>query len=106
MRIPEFVAGPAIVEVKRIKFDSNWNISDIVRKACQKAHTCIVENEKIKIYHICYVIPETMTNTDIKKIIKIVKNYTNLYINFVKVKKLNIVFAKAPLCCFVCSNTK
>tara|TARA_B100000945_G_scaffold265828_1_gene225418 strand:- start:332 stop:652 length:321 start_codon:yes stop_codon:yes gene_type:complete len=104
MRVPEFVAGRAIVEVKRVKFDENWNISEIVRKACEKAHKCLIDNERIHIYHICYVIPESMTNNEIKLLIKLIKMYTRMNIQFIKVKKMNIVFAKAPESCFVCSR--
>tara|TARA_B110000008_G_C16958166_1_gene559020 strand:- start:360 stop:812 length:453 start_codon:yes stop_codon:yes gene_type:complete len=100
MRIPEFVAGHVIVEVKRIILE--WNVGEIVKKACQKAHKLLVDNEKVTIFHICYVVPLSMNVTDIRKLAKIVKHYTGLYSFYVHVKKMNIVFAKAPDKCFIC----
>lgn len=98
MRVPEFISGNEMVEVKRIRLE--FNVEDIVRKACEKAHESIVNNEKINVFHICYALPFSTDNTEVKILQKKVKSYTLQYSKYVYVKTLNIVFTKAPDVCF------
>lgn len=98
MRVPEFISGNEMVEVKRIKLE--FNVEDIVRKACEKAHESIVYNEKINVFHICYALPFSTDNTEVKMLQKKVKTYTIEYSKYIHVKTLNVVFTKAPDVCF------
>lgn len=98
MRVPEFIAGNAMVEVKRLKL--GFDVADIVRKACEKAHFELVENERIHIFYICYALPDDMKEAQVKQLQKSVKTYTVQYSGIVFVKKLNIVFTKVPSICF------
>ena len=82
------------------------NCSVIVKKACQKAHKLIVETEKIAVFYICYVVPESLSANEIHDLIKIVRASTYQYMNYVYVRKLNIVFTKAPDVCFACFCNK
>lgn len=102
MRVPEFVAGQAIVEVKRLHLNRHWDLHSIVSKACQKAHKQIVDRERVLIYHICYVLPMSMLHSDVHKIMRLVKEYTRECLNLVYVRELRIAFARAPDTCFVC----
>jgi hypothetical protein len=101
-RVPEFVAGQSIVEVKRIKLDRRWNIEDIVRKACEKGHKELIVSEKIHSFYICYVLPVTSSESDARQLVKQVKAYTHRYAHCMFVRKAFIVFARAPDDCFVC----
>lgn len=103
MRVPEFVAGRSIVEVKRIKIDKRWNIEDIVRKACEKGHKDLIISENIHTFYICYVLPVTSSEIDARHLVKQVKMYTHRYAHCMHVKKVYIFFARAPDDCFVCS---
>ena len=98
MRVPEFVAGREIVEVKRVCLD--WNIPDIVRKACEKAHERIIVDENILLFHICYVVPLSTKKDQMQSIIKIVKSVTQKQSHIMYVKKLKIYFTMAPDHCF------
>jgi len=99
-RVPEFICGSTMVEIKRIKLDANFNIKNIVRKACEKANLTIVMNEKVSIFFICYVIPLSTDALMIRTLQKMVKSYTAEFVSCIHVKKMNIVFTKAPDFCF------
>lgn len=98
MRVPEFVAGRQIVEVKRVCL--SWNIPDIVRKACEKAHERIIIDENIIVYHICYVVPSSTSKSDAHSIIKQIKSVTSKHSHIMYVKRINICFTMAPDHCF------
>lgn len=103
MRVPEFVAGQSIVEVKRIKLDKRWNIEDIVRKACEKCHKHLITSEKIHTFYICYVLPDTSSEIDARQLVKQVRTFTHRYAYCLHVKKVCIFFARAPDDCFICT---
>ena len=98
LRVPEFVAGNEMVEVKRLKLD--FDIPQIVRKACEKAHISLVCNEKINMFHICYAFPQSTSQDNLRIMQKLVKNYTFQYADLIHTKNVNIVFVKAPDNCF------
>lgn len=98
MRVPEFVAGDQMVEVKRLKLD--FDIGDIVKKACEKAHLELVCNERVHTFHICYALPLSSTQIHIRKMQKMVKMYTFEYANLIHVKTVNVVFTRVPDVCF------
>ena len=100
-RVPEFIAGKAMVEVKRIKLDDNFDIDAIVRKACEKASEYLVHSERVSIFYVCYVIPMTTEYHTIQNIKKIVRHNTMKHLEKVYVKKMKIMFAKAPDACFI-----
>lgn len=98
MRVPEFIAGNQMVEVKRLKLE--FDIAQIVKKACEKAHYSLVCNEKVYIFHICYALPCSTNDMQLKLMQKKVKAHTIEYSSKVYAKILNIVFTKVPDICF------
>ena len=99
MRVPEFVAGNEMVEVKRLTLE--FDIAQIVKKACEKAHASLVFNEKVNMFYICYVFPQSMSRNDVRLMQKLVKTYTFENAKIVHTKNLKIVFVKAPDLCFL-----
>ena len=98
LRVPEFVAGNQMVEVKRINM--GFNISSIVKKACEKAHKHIVYDEKIIRFYICYAVPESMNKKNMSTLKKLVRSYTLEYSYLIYAKSIFVMFVRTPDCCF------
>ena len=98
MRVPEFIAGNEMVEVKRVKLE--FDIASIVKKACEKAHPALTRNEKIDIFHICYALPDSTTNTNLRLIQKKVKAHMIQHSNIIHVKTVHVIFTRVPDFCF------
>lgn len=97
-RVPEFVAGSTMVEVKRLKVD--FDINSIVKKACEKAHKNIVCDKRITSFYICYAVPDSTTMEHIGIMKKMVRLYTFQYASLMCVKSIFVMFVRTPDCCF------
>jgi hypothetical protein len=100
VRVPEFLSGDTMVEVKRVHLHGKWNNENIVRKACEKANKIFVDQEKVRLFYLCYVLPQSLSLQDVQKLQKNIKCCTSSFIHLMHVPKVVIMFCKAPDVCF------
>ena len=98
IRVPEFIAGNSMVEVKRIR--NTYDIGSIVRKACEKANSRLVQDHRVTKFNLCYVVPVSIDHAEFQELVKRIRSHTNEHKKLVCSKNMRIVFVRAPDKCF------